>query len=92
MSIYHVPTECQPLRRYTWVNSESLLVQLILNFKWFNWSQTSITQIKTEINSVQYLEYAPAKMGFWLRYKYRFRNTKIPVEIFVRTVKYEDEI
>ena len=80
-----VPLECRPCRRYKWVFTKSLLVQIILMLPWYNWSKESTTQIKIEINSIQSLEYAPAKTGFWLRYKYRFYNVKIPVEIFVRT-------
>ena len=86
MSLHNVPIECQPLRRYKWVPSRSLLIQIILSLQWFNWSQASTKQIKLEINSILNLEYAPAKTGFWLRYKIRAFNTKIPVEIFVRTV------
>ena len=53
---------------------------------WYNWSERSIFQIRLEINSLTRIEYAPAKLGFWLRYKFLIYNVKIPVEIFVRTV------
>ena len=81
-----IPIECRPLRRFKWVFTRSLLVQIILMLPWYNWSNESIVQIKIEINSIRSIEYAPAKTGFWLRYKYRIYNIKIPVEIFVRTV------
>lgn len=82
-----VPVDCQPMCRYKWVAVRSLLIQIILNMPWFNWSTQSIQQIKLEINSLEYLQYSPAKNGFWFKYKYKIYNTKIPVEIFVRTIE-----
>ena len=84
-----VPIECQPLLRYKNVAPKSLLVQIILSMNWYNWSKESISQIKREISLLTNLEYAPAKTGYWFRYKVPFNNTKIQVEFFVRVVDFE---
>ena len=84
-----VPVECRPLLRYKNVVPRSLLVQIILSMKWYNWSAECIDQIKREINLLTNLDYAPAKTGFWFRYKVPFNNTKIQVEFFVRVVEFE---
>ena len=85
-----VPVECRPLLRYKHVRPCSLLVQIILSMNWYNWSSESIRQIKREISLLNDIEYAPAKTGYWFRYKVPFNNTKIQVEFFVRVMNFDN--
>ena len=84
------PPNCQPLKPYRWVPTDSLIVQLILyTFPWYNWSHLR-SLITNEILANSSIRYSFAEKGFWIKYFVETRARKIPVEIFIRVVPLED--
>ena len=82
------PPECQPLQCFRWVKTESLFFSILLDaMPWLNWATTKHI-IKREVLTNQFVQVAPAKTGFWLRYTVNSFSQKLRVEIFVRTVEH----
>ena len=83
------PPNCQPLKPYRWVRTDSLIAQMILfSFPWYNW-QRHRSLITTEILANTLIQYTFAEKGFWIKYFVQNQALKIPVEIFVRVVPLE---
>ena len=83
------PPNCQPIKPYRWVRTDSLIVQLILHtFPWYNWSHCRQV-ITNEIKATTLIQYSFAEKGFWIKYFVQNMATKIPVEIFIRVVPLE---
>lgn len=83
------PPNCQPIKPYRWVRTDSLLVQMIIhNFPWYNWEH-SRSIITSEILTNTSIQYSFAEKGFWIKYFAMYGAGKIPVEIFIRVVPLE---
>ena len=83
------PPNCQPIKPYRWVRTDSLIVQLILHsFPWYNWEHLRPI-ITSEIKATSLIQYSFAEKGFWIKYFVQNMATKTPVEIFIRVVPLE---
>ena len=83
------PPDCQPIKQYRWVRTDSLIIQLILfNFPWYNWEHLR-SVITGEIKAATLVQYSFAEKGFWIKYFAQNMAVKIPVEIFIRVVPLE---
>ena len=81
------PPECQPLHGYKWIRTDSVLMTIVMQtMPWFNWQEAKPIIVR-EIQDNDFIQYAFAKTGFWLKYVVANRAAKIQVEIFVRTVE-----
>ena len=81
-----LPENERPLTRYTWVNTSSILLQIILfAMPWINWTWQK-PHIIREILTNRYVQVASAKNGFWIKYELASSARKIMVEIFVKVV------
>ena len=56
---------------------------------WYNWQQITIRQIKSELRFLRFVEYAPAKTGYWFRYSIYWFHTKYQPKFFVRVIPYD---
>ena len=84
------PPNCQPLKPYRWVRTDSLIVQLIIHtFPWYNWRNSKIL-ITSEIMTNRSIRYSFAEKGFWIKYFVQNVAAKVPVEIFIRVVPLEE--
>ena len=80
------PQDCQPIKPYRWVRSDSLIIHIILfTFPWYNWEHLRPI-ITNEIKSTTLIQYSFAEKGFWIKYFVQNMTVKIPVEIFIRVV------
>ena len=83
------PPNCQPIKPYRWVRTDSLIVQLIIHtFPWYNWRDLK-SLITSEILTNTSIQYSFAEKGFWIKYFVQNMARKIPVEIFIRVVPLE---
>ena len=81
------PPECQPIHDYKWIRTDSVLMTIVMQtMPWYNWIESKSIIVR-EIKTNDYIQYAFAKTGFWLKYVVATNTTKLQVEIFVRTVE-----
>ena len=61
-------------------------MQIILfGLPWFNWNHVR-QLVQSDILRQQYVQFAPAKTGIWLRFVVADQSAKTMEEIFIRTV------
>ena len=81
------PPECQPIHEYKWIRTDSLLMTIVMQtLDWLNWPESKPIII-SEIKTNEFVQYAFAKVGVWVKYVVATQANKIQVEIFIRTVE-----
>ena len=82
MTKYH--RDVLPTTEYYRIKSNAMIIDFILQARWYNWSWTAQTEITQDVRRNKEVDLRHAPSGVWLRFLSFDDNTTVQQEIFVR--------
>ena len=73
-----------PTSDYYRISSTALVIDFVLQARWYNWSWTAQEEIAQDVKRNKEVDLRHAPAGVWLRFLSFDDNTTVQQEIFVR--------
>jgi len=73
-----------PTSRYYRIKSTALIIDFVLQARWYNWSWTAQDEIAQDVKRNKEVDIRHAPAGVWLRFLSFDDNITVQQEIFVR--------
>ena len=82
MDQYH--PDVLPTSAYYRINSSALIIEFILQARWYNWSWVAQEEISLDVRRNKQVDIRHAPSGVWLRFMSFDDNITAQQEIFIR--------